>query len=70
MIVGAINWGLVGAFNFDLVQVLFGSWPIVVRVVYIVIGVAGVLCLLWLLKGKKGSSGSSCCASPPQGGTM
>ncbi|HEX7586597.1 MAG TPA: DUF378 domain-containing protein [Patescibacteria group bacterium] len=41
-IVGAVNWGLVGAFNFNLVDVIFGSWPTIVRIVYVIIGLAGI----------------------------
>lgn len=49
MIVGAINWGLVGLFNFDLVQALFGTWsPILARVTYLLVGLAGVYGLLTL----------------------
>jgi uncharacterized membrane protein YuzA (DUF378 family) len=43
VVVGAINWGLVGLFRFDLVATLFGgqeSMPS--RVVYILVGLAGV----------------------------
>lgn len=40
--VGALNWGLVGLLNFNLVTTLFGSWPTVERVVYILVGVAAV----------------------------
>ena len=46
IIVGAINWGLVGFFQFDLVAFIFGgmsSW--VSRVIYAVIGIAGLYCL-------------------------
>ncbi|HLC75755.1 MAG TPA: DUF378 domain-containing protein [Candidatus Peribacterales bacterium] len=63
VIVGAINWGLVGAFNYDLVAGLLGAVPMAMRVVYIVIGLAGVLMLVKLVK--KCSSGcgagGSCC---------
>ncbi|EKD94010.1 MAG: hypothetical protein ACD_28C00005G0002 [uncultured bacterium] len=41
--VGAINWGLVGAFEFNLVDYLLGAWPIVMRVVYVLVGVSGLL---------------------------
>lgn len=41
VVIGAANWGLIGLFNFNLVSFLFGSWPIVVRVVYIMVGIAG-----------------------------
>ena len=45
VIVGALNWGLLGLLNLNVVEMLLGGWPAVVRVVYILVGVAG----LWLL---------------------
>lgn len=42
VVVGAINWGLVGAFNFNLVEQLLGGIPKAVRIVYILVGVAGI----------------------------
>lgn len=47
--VGALNWGLIGAFNFNLVNAIVGSWPTVERVVYILVGLSA---LLMLAKGK------------------
>ncbi|MFW0020792.1 MAG: DUF378 domain-containing protein, partial [Rickettsia conorii subsp. raoultii] len=32
--IGAINWSLVGLFNFNLVTLLFGSFPIIVTILY------------------------------------
>ncbi|TSC87925.1 MAG: hypothetical protein G01um101416_240 [Microgenomates group bacterium Gr01-1014_16] len=40
--VGALNWGLVGLLNFDLVATLLGSWPGLVKLVYILVGVSAV----------------------------
>ena len=45
-VAGAVNWGLVGFFDYDLVSNLLGSYPTVVTVVYDVVGVAGVLLLV------------------------
>lgn len=45
VIVGALNWGLVGAFQFNLVSYLLGNWPMVERVVYVLVGLAGVAML-------------------------
>ena len=45
VVVGALNWGLIGLLNLDLVNTLVGAWPMVVRVVYVLVGVSG----LWLL---------------------
>lgn len=47
-VVGAINWGLVGVgqfmdANWNLVNLLLGSWPAVEAVVYILVGVSGLL---------------------------
>jgi uncharacterized membrane protein YuzA (DUF378 family) len=41
VVIGAANWGLIGLLNFNLVEWLFGSWPIIERIIYIVVGVAG-----------------------------
>ncbi|MBQ5783147.1 MAG: DUF378 domain-containing protein [Oscillospiraceae bacterium] len=42
IIVGGINWGLVGILNFDLVAFIFGSGSLLARIIYTVIGVAAV----------------------------
>ena len=46
VIVGALNWGLVGIADLNVVSTIFGSWPMVLRVVYILVGAAGVLMLI------------------------
>ncbi len=40
--VGALNWGLVGAFKLDLVQTIMGTSPALVQLVYVVVGLAGL----------------------------
>lgn len=45
VLVGALNWGLVGAANFNLVDAILGGWPIVVRIVYILVGLAALAML-------------------------
>lgn len=42
VVVGAINWGLVGLLGFNLVNMIFSSMPGVENIVYILVGVAGV----------------------------
>lgn len=42
-IIGAINWGLIGLFDFNLVETLFSTLPQVQKAVYILIGLSGVL---------------------------
>ncbi len=43
---GALNWGLVGLFNFNLVNMLVGAWPMVEKLVYILVGAGGVYLLV------------------------
>ncbi|MBE6458655.1 MAG: DUF378 domain-containing protein [Alphaproteobacteria bacterium] len=41
-IVGGLNWGLIGAFGFDLVAYLFGPMSVLSRITYIVIGLSAL----------------------------
>jgi len=46
VILGAINWGLIGLFRFDLIAVIFGGMEgIVSRIIYTIIALAGLYCL-------------------------
>lgn len=47
LIVGGLNWLLVGAFNFDLVAALFGEMSPLSRIVYILVGLSA-LCILFM----------------------
>lgn len=40
--VGALNWGLVGAFKLDLVQTILGTSPALVQLVYVIVGLSGL----------------------------
>ncbi|OGK13341.1 hypothetical protein A3C98_02920 [Candidatus Roizmanbacteria bacterium RIFCSPHIGHO2_02_FULL_37_15] len=42
VVVGALNWGLVALLNFNLVNALFGSWPTVERLIYLLVGASAV----------------------------
>ena len=42
-VIGAINWGLIGLFEFDLVAAMFGEMSIIARVVYALIGITGLI---------------------------
>ncbi len=44
--IGGLNWGLVGAFDWNLVEVLLGNWPVVVRVVYVLVGLSALVSAL------------------------
>ena len=40
-IVGAVNWGLIGFFKFDLVAWLFGTLTLLTRIIYALVGISG-----------------------------
>ena len=42
-IVGAINWGLLGLFNFNLVEAIFGVDALLTKVIYSFVGLAGII---------------------------
>ncbi len=42
IIIGAINWGLIGLFNFNLVDTLFGTMSVVSRIIYSLVGLSGL----------------------------
>ena len=46
IIIGAINWGLIGFFNFNLVDTIFGNMSIISRIIYALVGISG----LWEIK--------------------
>lgn len=53
LVVGGLNWGLVGLANFDLVATLFGAASAISKVVYVLVGLAAVYVgLTTLTKGK------------------
>ncbi len=42
-IVGALNWGLIGLLDFNLVSTIFGSGTMLEKLVYILVGIAGII---------------------------
>lgn len=46
VIIGAINWGLIGIFQFNLVEAIFGNMTVIARIIYALVGVSG----LWAIK--------------------
>ena len=54
-IVGAINWGLVGIFNFNLVEFLFNTGSIMTRIIYIIILACGLFNLGFLFLNNRDS---------------
>ena len=50
-IIGSLNWGLVGIFQFDLVAWLFGgTGSVVSRIIYTLVGLAGLWCITLLFR--------------------
>ena len=45
VIIGALNWLLIGLFEFDLVATLFGTMSLLSRIVYSLVGIAGLISL-------------------------
>ncbi len=43
VIIGAVNWGLVGLFDFNLVDTLFGVGSMISKIVYILVGISGII---------------------------
>lgn len=41
-IIGAVNWGLLGFFNFDLVAFIFGNMSWISRIIYAIVGICGL----------------------------
>ena len=51
VIIGAVNWGLIGIFQFDLVASIFGGQAAVVsRIIYTLVGIAGLWCITLLFR--------------------
>ena len=42
-IIGAINWGLIGIFDFNLVDAIFGVGSIFSRIIYTIVGITGII---------------------------
>lgn len=53
LIVGGLNWGLVGLANFDLVATLFGDMSPLSRIVYVMVGLSAIYQIVPLVSGKK-----------------
>ncbi|MFW6286111.1 MAG: DUF378 domain-containing protein [Nanoarchaeota archaeon] len=53
VIIGGLNWGLIGAFNVDLVRIIFETVPVLQRTVYVLVGIATVYMIYILIKDNK-----------------
>jgi uncharacterized protein len=50
VIIGGLNWGLIGAFNFNLVDFLFARMPMVEKWIYIIVGLAAIYMIFAMKK--------------------
>ena len=45
VIIGALNWGLIGLFEYDLVASIFGDMSVLTRIIYGLVGLSGIILL-------------------------
>ncbi len=50
VLIGALNWGLVGAFNFNLIGFLFGDMTYVSRIIYMLVGLAAIAFIIFSVR--------------------
>ena len=50
VIIGAINWGLIGFFDFNLVSLIFGDMTVWSRIIYALVGIAGLYAISFFTK--------------------
>lgn len=53
VIIGALNWGLIGVFSFDLVAWLFGAMSVVTRVIYTFVALGGIWSISLLFRNER-----------------
>lgn len=69
LIVGGLNWGLVGLFDFDLVAWLGGvTAPVVATILYVLVGLSAIVELVARKKGCKSCGSGDSAPAAPQGG--
>ena len=53
VLIGALNWGLLGLLNFNLVSFIFGAVPFFARAIYILVGFSAVNIVVFIYRSKK-----------------
>jgi len=54
VIIGAINWGLIGFFRYDLVSSIFGgNYEIVSRIIFAIVGLAGIYAISFFFRNRQ-----------------
>ena len=49
VIIGAVNWGLIGLFGFNLVDSIFGAMSMISRIIYSLVGISGLWCIRYFM---------------------
>ncbi|MBP6924939.1 DUF378 domain-containing protein [Candidatus Saccharibacteria bacterium] len=49
-IIGGINWGLVGLFDYNLVDSLFGEGSVIAKVIYVLVGISALFAITTVVK--------------------
>lgn len=52
VVIGALNWGLVGIFSFDLVGFIFGTMNALARIIYALVGLSGIYMIVMAARNK------------------
>ncbi|MBQ8847777.1 MAG: DUF378 domain-containing protein [Candidatus Gastranaerophilales bacterium] len=50
VLIGALNWGLIGAFDFDLVSFIFGDMTSMTRIIYTIVGLSAIGYLIFQIR--------------------
>jgi uncharacterized membrane protein YuzA (DUF378 family) len=54
VIIGALNWGLIGLFRYDLIAAIFGGQLATIsRIIYLLVGIAGIYSISFFYKGDR-----------------
>lgn len=55
VVVGAVNWGLIGFFQYDLVSMIFGPASVITRIIFALVGIAGIYALSFFARDREPS---------------
>lgn len=53
VIIGAVNWGLIGFFSFDLVAAIFGNMTVASRIIYALVGISGLYAISFFARDRE-----------------
>lgn len=53
VIIGAVNWGLIGFFSYDLVAALFGTMTMTTRIIYALVGISGLYAISFFARDRE-----------------